>query len=442
LRFRLVFLLVLCVSFSNAFSQIMDVEFDEMLPVTNSSYDIELARNTRGSMMFDSNNDLHLIYTERTEGSSDIGASGLLYYQRLSDELWSERLSVRSNTGQDPPFDHGGNPALYVTSDGSIHFTWHDYRNSTSSSGLDNIDIYYRCLFSTGDFQSTEIQITSHDENQYRPMIFGMPDDRVIIGWYDFLREEGPDFLLESSDVNYQFDIHEDFQTQLVEDANTDNEPIPGSHFFLGVVIPQFEIDSQGRVHAVWTTGFMEAQGTLNYGVIPELPDRSMSLVQRVSQTGSNFYDPPKIRVDQNDAAWILWTERVEGNYENIWLTRKTIDDETVQTPVQITDYDVPNVVEYPDFAIGPDGLIYIVWADKRDDEWDLFLRVYDPLQDSLSDEMRLTDHWETKDTRPCIEIDSNGRVVIVWQRTNEEKTELFYLQSKRNVLVDHWKDL
>ncbi len=433
-----IFLTIVWVIQANA--QIDIPVFDDLQPLTSSEFDVELSRNTRGSMMFDSNGILHLVYTERVEGSSDIGSSGFMYYQKQTGGQWCEPLAIRSDTGQQGVFNHGGNPSLYVSRDGSVNFVWHDYRNSTTPSGLNNVDIYFRRLSPSEIFENPEIQITSHSENQYRPKIFGVPDGRIALGWYDFLRAEGPDFLLTISNPSGQFDTAESFETRLVEDANIDKEPIPGSHFFLGVVIPQFEFDSQGQLHAVWTTGFVDAQGTLNYGLMPSLPDRSMNPVFRISEHGSGFFDPPKVRIDQNDTVWILWIERVESKFHNIWLTWKTASDISFHDPIPLTEYDIPGMVEYPDIAIAPDGVVYIVWADKREGEWDLYLKAYDPAANHLSNEIRITDEWEYADTRPCIDISEQGEIAIVWQRTQEGNTDLFYLQSTIETAVKNWR--
>ncbi len=414
--------------------------FESPIQITQSDFDNELSRNTRGSMLFDSDGTLHLVYTERVEGTSDIGASGVIYYRRLSNNKWSEPLAVRTDTGRPGPFGHGGNPSLYVSQSGSVNFVWHDYRNSTSPSGLDNIDVYFRRLLPTGLFESPEIRITSHTENQYRPKIHGTPDGRIGVGWYDFLRAEGPDFLLTLSDREGHFDTAESFDFRLVEDANIDKEPIPGSHFFLGVVIPQFVFDSEGRLHAVWTTGFVDAQGTMNYGMMPAPPDRSMDPVIRVSEHGGSFSDPPRVRVDQEDTAWFVWTERVTQKFHNVWLSCKDPSDSTYGPLIQITDYDQANTVECPDLAIAPNGEIYIVWADKRDGEWDLYLKAYDPNLDRLSEETRLTEDLECSDTRPCIDISGNGRIGIVWQRTLNGNTDLFFIHSQTNTVVDDWR--
>ncbi len=421
-------------------AQISLPSFQEPQQLTFSEYDSKLARNTRGSMMFDRAEDLHLVYTEQEEGSANIGSSGKIYYRKRAGNRWSDPFAVRSDTGQAPPFGHGGNPSLYAKDDGSVHFVWHDYRNSTTPSGLNNIDIYYRRLSPSGVFESPEIQITSHSENQYRPKIFGMPDGRIAVGWYDFFREEGPDFLLTISDPQGRFDTAETFEIRLVNDANIDKEPIPGSHFFLGVVIPQFVIDSQGHLHAVWTTGFVDAQGTLNYGMAPSLPDRSMQSVVRLSESGSSFYDPPKVRVDANDNVWIVWTERVESRYHNIWLTWKEPYVSSFHEPVSLTDYNLPGVASSPDITIASNGTAYIVWSDERDGEGDLFLRKFDPVVESLSDEVRLTDAWEFADTRPCIDISRQGEIAIVWQRTQEGNTDLFFMQSEIDTSVNVWR--
>ena len=414
--------------------------FSSPTRITLSDTPTVLTRNVRGSMMYDRQGVLRLVYTERVEGSSDIGESGNMYYGLLKNNTWSQPLPIRSGTSQTAPYNHGGNPALFVSEDGTVNFVWHDYRNSTSLSGLNNLDIYFRRLLPSGEFKETEYRITSHEANQYRPKIFGMPDGQLAIGWYDFLRAEGPDFLVTFSDSNGIFSTEESFETQLAEDANIDKEPLPGSHFFLGVVIPQFEIDSKGHLHAVWTTGFTETQGTLNYGLMSSPPDRSMNPAVRISKTGSSFFDPPKIRIDSNDTAWIIWRERVEEKFHNIQLAHKSLAEDSFSIPIKITNYNTPNMVEYPDFAVAPDGCIYMVWADRREGSPGLFAQVYNPAEKQLSQEIKLTNSPDFTETHPCIEISRNGDISIVYESDRDGNTELYLIQAKIETAVEEWR--
>ncbi len=413
--------------------------FTDPVRLTVSETDTVLSRNTHGSLMFGDDGALHLVYTERNEEGTGSGLPGFMLYQVHRDGVWSEPLPFRSETGDRVPLNSGGNPSLYPAPDGSVHFVWHDYRNSTSSLGTNNVDVFYRRLLPNGQFEDKEQQITSHDGNQWRPKIRGFSNNQLAIGWYDFFQDSGPDMLVTFSDESGFFDSNEPLEERLVQGANLDGNPAPDPHLTLGVVIPDFVYDSQGRLQTVWTKGFTDADANLSYGVVASPPSRTLSSSVEISPNGGAFGDPPKIYADQDDNIWIVWTDRTDGVNHNIHIAKKGPGADSFESPIAITGFASPDVVERADIAIAPNGMVYVVWSDFRDTEGDLFLRVYDPATQQLSDELRLTEKILTVDGQPAIDIAPSGEVVVVWQSERDGNVELYMLSSQIESSIQNW---
>lgn len=413
--------------------------FSDPVRLTVSDTETVLSRNTHGNLMFGEDGALHLVYTERNVEGTGIGLPGMMLYQVLRDGEWSEPLAFRSETGDRLPLYSGGNPSLYPAPDGSVHLLWHDYRNSTSSLGTNNVDVFYRRLDANGTL-GDEQQIAGYEGNQWRPKIRGVSNNQIAIGWYDFFQETGPDMLVTFSDENGTFNLDEPFAERWVQGANPDGSVASDPHLSLGVVTPDFAYDSQGRLHTIWTKGFTDADATLSYGVLASPPSKTLTNSFEVSPNGGAYGDPPKIYVDAEDQVWIVWTERVDGLNHNIYLAKKTPDASEFEVPIAITNYTSPNVVERADIAISPNGLVYVIWTDFRDTEGDLFLRVYDPAAEQLSGELRLTEEILTVDDQPSIKLSPSGEMVVVWQSERDGNTELYMLSTQIETSVMDWK--
>ncbi|RMG39126.1 MAG: hypothetical protein D6725_05790 [Planctomycetota bacterium] len=71
-----------------------------------------------------------------------------------------------------------------------------------------------------------------------------------------------------------------------------------------------------------------------------------------------------------------------------------------------------------PAIAVDGSGTVHVVWAEKRDGDWDLFTRAYTPGKDgkgSWSEERRVT-NTPGNDFNVVATTDSDGRVWIAWQ--------------------------
>ena len=267
--------------------------------------------------------------------------------------------------GEGIPFCNGGEPALWVQDDQTVHFVFHDYRYSTSSSGTNQVEVYYRKLLPSGEFESDEMRITDNEKNSWRPKIALNQDNQIALVWYDYSQSSLGDLMLALSDSNQQFPTATDYASQVVANANPNGE---------GVQMTNAVFDHEGRLHVVWTAaeldGFTYVNERLIYGVLNDPASRTLDQRIEVSSRGTLSTDPAKIQVD-DDTVWIVWTD-MKTQIPNIFLASKKIDQSEFSDPIQISNNDLPDEVGFADLAISPDGIIYTVWTDYRTGEGDI----------------------------------------------------------------------
>ncbi|RJP33426.1 MAG: hypothetical protein C4527_04595 [Candidatus Omnitrophota bacterium] len=417
----------------NAWPQPVVPEFGEAMQITDTNLASLLARSPKGSFMFDSQGTLHLVYTEKNAEGTSLGNPGLMLYRNYRNGQWTEPLAIRSSAGEGIPFINGGEPALWVEDDQTVHFVFHDYRHSTSSSGTNQVEVYYRKLLPTGEFVSDEIRISDNEKNSWRPKIIMNQNGQLVIVWYDFSQSTLGDMMLAISDPNQHFPETNDFASQVVANANPTGE---------GVQLPNAAFDSAGRLHAVWTAaeldGFTYVNESLIYGVLENPASRTITQRQEVSSRGTLSTDPAKIRIDHNDTIWVVWTD-LKTQIPNIFLAAKTIEQSAFSDPMPISDNDLPDAVGLADIAVDPNGLVYIVWTDYRTGEGDIYLRIFDSVAQALSDITPLTTDDFNVDERPGIAISPNGQVSILWESKVEGRTNLMMLLSENGASVRDW---
>lgn len=402
-----------------AWGQVSPPVFGEAAAVTNTDTESRLARSPEGSLLFGPDGRLHLAYTEKNDEGTSLGTPGTMLYRVYSDGGWSEPLPVRSNAGEGVPFNSGGNPSMALNPDGRIHFAWHDYRHSTSSSGTNQVEIYARTLLPDGQFDSDEIRLSDNTGNSWRPKIALGSGGRLIVAWYDFSESSLGDLLLAVSDGNQVFSGDRSFESQVVRAANPDGE---------GVLLPQIAIGADGGLRAVWTgaelEGFFFQNERVFYGEIAD--PSSLDLSERIELTpqGSRSTDPAKIALAGDGTVWALWTDYA-GGIPNIAVARKPAGAAAFLEAMAVSDNDLPDMVGQGHMAVGPDGRLHAVWTDYRTGGGDVYYRLFDPPSGSWSDIVPLTFDDFNVDEKPAVAAAPDGRVAVVWERGTDGRRDL-----------------
>lgn len=431
--FSLFSITIMTIVIHSVYSQPSIPEFGDVMSITDSDLDSQLSRSPDGSFQFDSNGNLHLVYTEKNAEGTGLGTPGMMLYTIISNGTLSDPIVIRSVVGDSVPFNSGGNPALALQDDGSVHFIWHDYRHSTSTSGTNQLEIYYRKLLPSGQFAAEETRLSDNSGNSWRPKIALTPDNRVAVIWYDYSQNSLGDLLVAVSDTTQLFSSTIDFDSQVIASASPNDE---------GVLTVQTAVDSQGQFHFIWTVAELSGYYFQNekpvYGMIETLDSPTITQRQIVSERGTSSTDPAKITVDGNDTIWVVWTN-YDNDIPNIHLASKSPGAQTFNAAITLSENDLPDGVEQADVAVAPDGTVYVVWVDFRTGSGDIYLRAYDPSTDSLSDITQLTTDDYFVDEKPGIEVGPNGQIAVVWECDVDGRVNLNLLQTESTSFVSEW---
>jgi hypothetical protein len=411
-------------------------QFGETISITDTDTASLLSRTSSGSIALAEDGTLRIVYTEKNATGTSVGNPGAMYYRVFQGGQWNTPLAIRSTEGNGVPFNSGGNPAMLVDSDRSIHFVWHDYRHSTSTSGTNQLEIYYRKLSPDGTL-SDEIRLTDNAKNSHRTKITKNSLGQLIVSWYDYSQNSLGDLLLAISDTNQVFPSDKSFESQVVSTANVDGA---------GVLLPQIALDSRDRLHVVWTTaqldGVIFSNEKLVYGVMENPSQRVMTHIQQLSPRGTLSTDAARICIANDDSVWVVWSD-YQTQVPQIMLAQKSSTTDQFGEPIVIVENDLPDMLEQPNLAVAPDGIVYVVWSDYRTGEGDIYLRTYDPRNGTISEPVLLSDADQNPDVipaidvNPALDINSQGQIVVVWERTVEKRTNLVMRLSQSSKVSD-----
>jgi hypothetical protein len=91
-------------------------------------------------------------------------------------------------------------------------------------------------------------------------------------------------------------------------------------------------------------------------------------------------------------------------------------------TPIDVTE--PGRDVWRPAIATARDGRVLVVWTEKRDDNWDLFARRYDPKTSSFSPEYRLT-RSPGPDADAVLATAPDGTIWLAWQSWTDGQADI-----------------
>jgi len=360
----------------------------------------------------------HLTVTEgvKTEESFSIDLLSNLTIKTVTANL-PQNWQVNNDTSGEAQV----NSRLAIDNAGFIYIVWQDYRDTSS----DKPRIYAQKYDADGNAQwpnsttPNDIKI-SDANNQVLPDILVDNDGNLYICWND--------------DSNGNQDAY------LMKRASAD-----GSDLWSGAKKVDTAADNKDQITA--RIALLQASGGNATTSIVWADDRNTDIdlymqlydIDRNEQLtpeirvnsnavsdGTDQYDP-EIIADSADDIYVVWADnrnvnldiyaaKFDDNGNNLWA------DKLINTDAGATD-------QYaPDIAVDSNDNIYIVWADERNGNKDVYAQKYDLTGAALwaADKLINTDAGATDQYSPAIAIDSNDIIYIVWTDERNDNQDIY----------------
>ena len=189
----------------------------------------------------------------------------------------------------------------------------------------------------------------------------------------------------------------------------------------------------ENNLYVAWVRGYKLQPSQIYFGrLLPDAP--AFSDTQRISDTGNGFGPVPA--VGPNGIVYVAWFNSSEVTLK----VDKSIDggvnfgsDKTIVTGIVPVEF-VKNVhfraKSYPSIAVdnsgGPrTGYIYVVWADKRNGEPDIFLTASTNQGQSWSAPRRVNTVSTNDQWAPWIAVAPNGILNVVYYDSRSDSSNL-----------------
>ena len=355
------------------------------------------------ALVVGSDHQIHLTWADNSSGTWDV------YYARSADggANFSQPVTVDSEaTGA-----ARGHPTLAVGPDGSVYVAWEDTRGG-------DWDIY--CARSD-DGQAFSPPVLADDDatgkDQAQPTIVVGRDGTVYLAWQDSRGGDWDIYYARSADGGASFSenvrVNDETRSQQVD--------------------PTIGVDSQGRVHVIWTDdqsgartiyyagsegeGFLRGR-IVGSGLMSDLSSELSSLtvgldddvhvgwanayirhptygsllylpVYSVSADGGETFSDPRqvgegysyvsvrppetgLAADDGVVHVVLTTYSPrDGSW--VWYYRSDDGGQGFGAGVGVKQVEGGDVLHYPVVAVGEDGRIHAAWAHQRGAEWDVY---------------------------------------------------------------------
>lgn len=122
-----------------------------------------------------------------------------------------------------------------------------------------------------------------------------------------------------------------------------------------GGLKPSVAIDSQGNIHYAW---YDNGSNVIQYRQCTGLSANTCDSIENLPAPSDSYY--PSIAIDRNDRPNVVWEAKDPNPHYSVYFSRR--GNQGWSNPVKVSS---ETYSELPDIAIGPNGLIHIIYQSK-----------------------------------------------------------------------------
>ncbi len=384
---------------------------------------------------------------------------------------WSEPLLMSTEGNEIASTENGGFDTLSVDGD-RIHAVW------TSGTPKKGSGVYHSYSDDVGQSWSDPVEISGAGKGVYKPVI-DSEECKVYVAWRDLRDGDAGELYFNSST-----DGGQSWQSEQRLTNNSDTTALSylraeGQAVFIAweeytpkcsikflrspdggkswdglvdvtdgkeVGSPSFVMTSDKTLHMTYgsTKGSEQTKGYNWEAYYRRSTDLGKTWGAEVRLTDDEIGDTrfPLLEADGDQLFHMLWWDdrddtsiehigyppkqpESDHNYE-VYYKRSQDGGDSWEADRRLTKDDA--ISEGPSAAV-KGGKVYVVWADERDGNFEIYVKYSTDAGDSWSEDIRMTNSVHAS-REPSITIDASGNVYVIWTEQHETKTsEVFLLK-------------
>jgi hypothetical protein len=338
----------------------------------------------------DNNGKIHVVWLDDRDASRDV------YYSNSTNGGASFNGSARVGDANDGGTPLKVSPEIAVDSNGKIHIAWHSHNGTT-------FNVYVANSTDGGLTFKTNSKIADNlPQIQLVPDIAVYGSNNVYVVWSDNRNSNSDIYFARSTDsgLNYGTNI------KINDDAGS---TVQG--------FSRVAVDSKGIIHVVWQdqrNGDFDIyySNSTNSGV-------SFTANKNIAGGTSANEVESYITVDNNDNVYVSYTNNT-GGFSNISLTKSTDAGDTWSTAVQVNDVIWNATQTYSSIAVNSTGKVFVAFEDNRSNPTAITPDIY--IANSTnggtsfgSDDIVNNDTGSNDHLLPKMAVGNDDSIYIIW---------------------------
>jgi len=325
----------------------------------------------------------------------DTRSGNNIYAQRFDPQAnpLGASFKVNEDAGTMPHLS----PSVSIGRSGNFVIVWEDFRNLDS-------EIYAQRYGSFGNKLGNNIMVNSDslNEDQYSPRVSLGKNDRFMVSWVDLRSGIKNIFArLFSFNGTPQTSV---FEVDTTVTSDSRESPWVGS-------------DTTGRYIIAWAD-YAPPHPTIyaqRFDSLGQAIDSKLT-ISDPGTTGERHN--PTLSTNPTGAFVVCWMDKRNLNYDIYGQTRTKDGLPQQQKNFILNDDSSGANQKFPRIATKSDGSFMVAWEDFRNNNFDIYLKSFDPNGYPLIDDFRVNDSlgYIHNSELPDIACNESGNSVVIWQ--------------------------